>query len=67
LQDYFASATRPATILLLLQRLDGADTIRRHADQMRLLISKALPTQESRIGQMTPLGMLQKMIMGFRP
>ncbi|KAK0951594.1 hypothetical protein LTR91_024892 [Friedmanniomyces endolithicus] len=67
LQDYFASATRPAAILLLLQGLNDADMIRQHADQMRHLISKALPSQESRIGQMTPLGMLHKMTTGFMP
>ncbi|KAK3072657.1 hypothetical protein LTR53_006434 [Teratosphaeriaceae sp. CCFEE 6253] len=66
-QDYFASASRPAAILLLLEALNGADMIRQHADQMRHLISKALPSQESRIGQMTPLGMLHKMTMGFMP
>ncbi|KAK1081309.1 hypothetical protein LTR33_004793 [Friedmanniomyces endolithicus] len=66
-QDYFASATRPAAILLLLQALNDADMIRQHADQMRHLISKALPSQESRIGQMTPLGMLHKMTTGFMP
>ncbi|KAK1041052.1 hypothetical protein LTR74_018646, partial [Friedmanniomyces endolithicus] len=67
LQDYFASATRPAAILLLLQGLNDAHMIRRHADRMRHLISKALPSQESRIGQMTPLGMLHKMTTGFVP
>ncbi|KAK3076069.1 hypothetical protein LTR53_000009 [Teratosphaeriaceae sp. CCFEE 6253] len=67
LQDYFACATRPAAILLLFQELNDADMIRRHADQMRHLISTALPSQESRIGQMTPLGMLQKMTTGFMP
>ncbi|KAK0260730.1 hypothetical protein LTR35_017947 [Friedmanniomyces endolithicus] len=67
LQIYFASATRPAAILLLLQALNDTDMIRQHADQMRHLISKALPSQESRIGQMTPLGMLQKMTRGFMP
>ncbi|KAK0261622.1 hypothetical protein LTR35_017814 [Friedmanniomyces endolithicus] len=67
LQDYFASAIRPAAILLLLQALNDADMVRQHADQMRHLISKALPSQESRIGQMTPLGMLHKMTTGFMP
>ncbi|KAK1021443.1 hypothetical protein LTS16_026507, partial [Friedmanniomyces endolithicus] len=67
LQIYFASATRPAAILLLLQALNDTDMIRQHADQMRHLISKALPSQESRIGQMTPLGMLHKMTRGFMP
>ncbi|KAK0265223.1 hypothetical protein LTS00_018005, partial [Friedmanniomyces endolithicus] len=67
LQDYFASATRPAAILSLLQGLNDAHMIRRHADRMRHLISKALPSQESRIGQMTPLGMLHKMTTGFMP
>ncbi|KAK0302785.1 hypothetical protein LTR82_017764 [Friedmanniomyces endolithicus] len=67
LQDYFASATRPAAILLLLQALNDADMIRQYADQMRHLISKALPSQTSRIGQMTPLGMLHKMTTGFMP
>ncbi|KAK0830056.1 hypothetical protein LTR91_023378 [Friedmanniomyces endolithicus] len=67
LQDYFASATRPAAILLLLQGLNDADMIRRHADRMRHLISKALPGQESRICQITPLGMLHKMTTDFMP
>ncbi|KAK1807475.1 hypothetical protein LTR12_018175, partial [Friedmanniomyces endolithicus] len=57
LQDYFASATRPAAILLLLQALNDADMIRQYADQMRHLISKALPSQ----------GMLHKMTTGFMP
>ncbi|KAK4900165.1 hypothetical protein LTR49_027513 [Elasticomyces elasticus] len=67
LQDYFASATRLSAILLLLQGLNDADMIRQHAERMRQLISKALPGQESRIGQMTPLGMLHKMTKGFMP
>ncbi|KAK0886983.1 hypothetical protein LTR02_017651 [Friedmanniomyces endolithicus] len=65
LQDYLASATRPAAILLLLQRLNDADVIRRHGDRMRHLISAAQPGNESRLGQMTPLGMLQEMTAGL--
>ncbi|KAK1807171.1 hypothetical protein LTR12_018486 [Friedmanniomyces endolithicus] len=67
LQDYFASATRPAAIFLLLQGLNNADMVRRHAHHVRHLISKALSSQESQIGQMTPLGMLHKMTTGFMP
>lgn len=57
LQDYFASATRPAAILLFLQQLNDVDVIRRHGDRMRQLISAAVPGSESRLEQMTPLGM----------
>ncbi|KAK4904231.1 hypothetical protein LTR49_026276 [Elasticomyces elasticus] len=41
------------------------DVIRRHGDRMRHLISAALPGNESRLGQMTPLGMLQEMTAGL--